>query len=55
MNTGAKESYPADAVVFAVGISAMQKLVATCPALSSKSDFRRIMNLKVQSNHGWPF
>jgi len=44
---GATTVYPADAVVFAVGIGAMQKLVTGNPALAAQSDFRNIMNLKV--------
>lgn len=39
--------YPADAVVFAVGISAMQKLVSANACLARQDDFRAIMNLKV--------
>lgn len=38
--------YPADAVVFAIGISGMQKLVYSTPALARQQDFRNIMNLR---------
>lgn len=35
-----------DAVVFAVGVTGMQKIVAANPALGARADFRRIMNLQ---------
>mmetsp|Transcript_10302 Transcript_10302/g.28093 ORF Transcript_10302/g.28093 Transcript_10302/m.28093 type:complete len:554 (-) Transcript_10302:461-2122(-) len=44
--TGATTVHQADAVVFAVGINAMQKLVTANPALAAQNDFRNIMNLK---------
>lgn len=40
--------FEADAVVFAVGIGAMQKLVTANPALAAQNDFRNVMNLKVR-------
>eukprot|EP00967_Tisochrysis_lutea_P118482 scaffold192500_cov19-Tisochrysis_lutea.AAC.1 len=43
---GATTVHQADAVVFAVGINAMQKLVTANPALAAQNDFRNIMNLK---------
>lgn len=36
----------ADAVVFAISIKGMQKLVANCPKLSELPEFRRMYNLK---------
>ena len=39
-------SYAADAVVFAIGIGGMQKLVTACPTLAAASEFRAVMNLK---------
>ncbi|PNH05243.1 Phytoene dehydrogenase, partial [Tetrabaena socialis] len=45
-STGEAFSYPADAVVFAVGITGMQKLVAATPALAKQPDFRAIMELR---------
>lgn len=44
--TGETFSYPADAVVFAVGITGMQKLVTATPALAKQPDFRAIMELR---------
>lgn len=38
--------HEADAVIFAVGITGMQKLVQGCGALSRHQDFRNVMNLK---------
>lgn len=35
-----------DAVVFAVGVTGMQKIVGANPALGGRADFRRIMNLQ---------
>ncbi|GLI65776.1 hypothetical protein VaNZ11_009387 [Volvox africanus] len=45
-STGEIASYPTDAVVFAVGISGMQKLVSANPALAKQPDFRSIMELR---------
>ena len=39
--------YPCNALVFAVGVTGMQRLVQSTPALASQPDFRAIMNLKV--------
>ena len=36
---GAEEVWDADALVFAVGVSAMQRIVATSPGLASKQQF----------------
>ncbi|MEW5300652.1 MAG: hypothetical protein WDW36_003566 [Sanguina aurantia] len=44
--SGEKQHYHADAVVFAIGIGGMQKLVSTCPALGNQPDFQKVMNLK---------
>ena len=38
--------YPCDALIFAVGITGMQKLVMACPQLAKQHDFRAIMELK---------
>ena len=43
---GEEVSYAADAVVFAIGIGGMQKLVTACPTLAAASEFRAVMNLK---------
>ena len=43
---GEESSYPADAVVFAVGITGMQKLVPAVDLLSCRPEFRAIMNLR---------
>ncbi|GIL93344.1 hypothetical protein Vretifemale_20752 [Volvox reticuliferus] len=45
-STGEIASYPTDAVVFAVGIGGMQKLVSANPALAKQPDFRSIMELR---------
>jgi uncharacterized protein with NAD-binding domain and iron-sulfur cluster len=39
------EVFEADAVVFAVGVSGMQKIVSNSPALRSRPEFRNLMNL----------
>lgn len=44
--TGQVQRYDADAVVFAVGVTAMKKLVASVPLLGKQPDFRKIMNLR---------
>ncbi|KAJ9522148.1 hypothetical protein QJQ45_005136 [Haematococcus lacustris] len=44
--TGAVTVYPADAVVFAVGVNAMQRLVSSSSLLAQQEDFRAIMNLR---------
>lgn len=38
-------TFPADAVVFAVGITGMKKIVAGCPALRQRQAFRDVQNL----------
>ena len=37
---GETTTFPADAVVFAVGIEGMKRIVAACPALAARSEFR---------------
>eukprot|EP00884_Botryococcus_braunii_P022563 jgi/Botrbrau1/8991/Bobra.0148s0094.2 len=44
--SGTISQYPADAVVFAIGVTGMQKLVRACPALAARDDFRAVMNLR---------
>eukprot|EP00955_Chlamydomonas_euryale_P054963 355993-Chlamydomonas_euryale.AAC.12 len=39
-------TYSADAIVFAIGITGMQKLVTSVPALAAAPEFRAVMNLK---------
>lgn len=39
------EVFEADAVIFAVGISGMQKIVSGSPSLQSRQEFRDLMNL----------
>ena len=46
LSPGEEVSYAADAVVFAIGIGGMQKLVTACPTLAAASEFRAVMNLK---------
>ncbi|EIE25692.1 FAD/NAD(P)-binding domain-containing protein [Coccomyxa subellipsoidea C-169] len=43
---GDETVHPADGVVFAIGISGMQKLVAGCPELGRRAEFARIANLR---------
>lgn len=43
---GKATRHEADAVVFAIGISGMQKLVQACPVLAGRREFQNIMNLK---------
>jgi uncharacterized protein with NAD-binding domain and iron-sulfur cluster len=45
LGTGKEVEYDCDAVVFAVGINSMQKIVRNSKALSSLPEFRKIMNL----------
>ncbi|HEY9812786.1 MAG TPA: FAD-dependent oxidoreductase [Candidatus Sericytochromatia bacterium] len=40
-----EEVFDADAVIFAVGVSGMQKIVSNSPSLQSRKEFRDIMNL----------
>eukprot|EP00898_Chlorokybus_atmophyticus_P004548 jgi/Chlat1/5094/Chrsp33S05020 len=42
---GEKETIPADVVVFAVGVNAMQKIVAASPLLAGRKDFTAFANL----------
>lgn len=46
VTTGESTSYPADAVVFAIGIAGMQKLVTQCRILGDRQEFRNVMNLR---------
>jgi uncharacterized protein with NAD-binding domain and iron-sulfur cluster len=39
------ETFAADAVVFAVGITGMKKIVASSPALRQRAEFRNVQNL----------
>ena len=39
------ESFPADAVISSVGITGMQKIVASSPTLQKQREFRNLMNL----------
>lgn len=45
-----------DAVVLAIGVTGMQKLVSSCPALGTRTEFRKVMALKgldVMSTRLW--
>jgi hypothetical protein len=44
--TGQSTSRACDAVVLAIGITGMQKLVQQCRVLADHAEFRRIMNLR---------
>eukprot|EP00892_Ulva_mutabilis_P003924 jgi/Ulvmu1/1903/UM012_0062.1 len=44
--TGETVEHAVDAVVFAVGVTGMQKIVSANPALGDRADFRRVMNLQ---------
>ncbi|KAI7840340.1 hypothetical protein COHA_006122 [Chlorella ohadii] len=44
--TGLEERMEADAVVFAISIAGMQRLVQATPALAERQEFRDIMNLR---------
>lgn len=46
VTTGESRSYSADSVVFAIGITGMQKLVQQCRILGDRQEFRNIMNLR---------
>ena len=46
VKTGTEEVYSADAVVLAISVSGMQKLVSATPALGARSEFQNIMNLR---------
>ena len=45
LETGTEEVYQTDAVVLAISIAGMQKLVMANPVLGSKREFQNIMNL----------
>jgi uncharacterized protein with NAD-binding domain and iron-sulfur cluster len=42
---GAPATFPADAVVFAVGIEGMKRIVGSCPALAARPEFRSATEL----------
>lgn len=44
--TGQEERHEADAVVFAISIAGMQRLVQATPVLAERREFSNIMNLK---------
>ncbi len=46
LHAGAALTYEADAVVLAVGITAMQRLVQSNPALGSRAEFQAFMDLR---------
>ncbi|KAF8066234.1 pds [Scenedesmus sp. PABB004] len=46
VSTGATATHAADAVVFAVGVTGMQKLVSSVPLLGARAEFRRTMSLR---------
>lgn len=46
ITTGEDVTHEADALVFAVGVTGMQKLVQASPALGKLPEFQRIMNLR---------
>ena len=39
------ETFDVDAVIFAVGVTGMQKIISSSPALQSRQEFRDVMNL----------
>ncbi|MBV8885079.1 MAG: FAD-dependent oxidoreductase [Chroococcidiopsidaceae cyanobacterium CP_BM_RX_35] len=43
--SGEDEVFDADAVIFAVGVSGIQKIVSSSPSLQSRKEFRNVMNL----------
>ncbi|GBF97597.1 amine oxidase [Raphidocelis subcapitata] len=44
--SGAEESFPADAVVSAIGVTGFQKLVTASPLLAARPELRAAMNLR---------
>ena len=46
VTSGETTTHEADALVFAVGITGMQKIVQANPTLGSRPEFRRMMNLR---------
>lgn len=46
VTSGETTRHETDAVVFAVGVTAMQKLVTACPVLAQRQEFRNVMNLR---------
>eukprot|EP00210_Caulerpa_lentillifera_P001559 g1497.t1 len=44
--TGTQTVYEADAVILAISIKGMKKLMSSCTALSKREEFQKIMNLK---------
>jgi len=46
LKDGREETYPCDALILAVSISGMQKLISNVPELGNRREFGAIMNLK---------
>jgi hypothetical protein len=46
VTNGELTTYEADALVFAVGVTGMQKIVQANPSLGSRPEFQRMMNLR---------
>ena len=46
VQTGTETVYEADAVILAVSIKGMKRLMRTCDTLAGREEFQRIMNLK---------
>lgn len=46
LKDGREETYPCDALILAVSISGMQKLISNVPELGSRREFSAIMNLR---------
>ena len=46
VSTGETTTFETDALVFAVGVTGMQKIVQANPALGTRPEFRRMMNLR---------
>lgn len=46
VTTGETTEHQCDSVVFAIGITGMQKLVQQCRLLGDRQEFRNVMNLR---------
>lgn len=46
VTSGETTQHECDAVVFAIGITGMQKLVQQCRMLGDRQEFRNVMNLR---------
>lgn len=44
--TGSESVYEVEAVILAISIKGMQRLLTSCPALASRIEFQKVMNLK---------